>query len=121
MKKTLLSGLILGILSLGAISPVSVEVWKKKEVPHSSTEYDIHLTVPGKIDQEDETYEKELLQFISQKAIDKGYDYFTFTVDATSQDVLVVHVQNFAKKPQKSESETLAVQYFEAKEILSAD
>ncbi len=119
MKKKLLSGLILGMLSFGVAAPAYADVWKKQVVQHSVKEYDIHLTMQDKLDHPDEEYEKELLVFISDKAVKEGYQYFTFTVDATNKDVLVVHVQNLSEVPDQNKgSNNLAIKYFVAKDVL---
>jgi len=117
MKKKLLSGLILAMLSLGFAAPSYADVWKKKVVHQATNEYDLHLTLQGKVDQSDEAYEKELLVFISDKAVKDGFPYFTFAIDATDPNVVIVHVQNFNQLPK--DSKEMAVKYFAAKDILS--
>lgn len=119
MKRKILTGIILAVLSFGLMTPTYADLWKKRVVQHSESEYDIHLSLPAKADKADDEYEKELLVFISNKAVESGYNHFTFTVDATDKDVLVVHVQNFKSKPKSDLKENqTAVQYFDANNIL---
>lgn len=118
MKKKILSAFALLMLSFSIAAPLHSDVWKKKIVQHSKKEYDVHLSIEGKVQNSDDAYEKELLLFISNKAVKDGYEYFTFTVDATNKDTVVVHVQNFDKAPSRSNNQDLAVKYFAAKEVI---